>query len=82
MGHGIEYVAWPRLNAPTDILFYDGPGYKSGNNGKGFAIPFNLDKRLVKGGIKTGGFYTGYGVGKGGPLRTEEIEMGVRKHVD
>lgn len=81
LGHGIEYVAWPRLNPPTDFLFYDGPGYKSGAKGRGFKIPFNLDKRLVKGGVRTGGRYTN---ANGGLLhrhsKTEEIEMGmVRK---
>lgn len=33
--HGIDYVAWPRLISPTDIIYYSGPGYRSGHNGKG-----------------------------------------------
>ncbi|KDR84844.1 hypothetical protein GALMADRAFT_107223 [Galerina marginata CBS 339.88] len=35
MVHGIDYVAWPRLNPPTDIIYYNGPGYRSGHHGKG-----------------------------------------------
>jgi hypothetical protein len=33
--HGIDYVAWPRLNPPTDIIYYSGPGFRSGHHGKG-----------------------------------------------
>ncbi|KAE8253923.1 hypothetical protein A4X13_0g3609 [Tilletia indica] len=32
---GLEYVAWPTLNRPNDIMFYDGPGYSSGRYGRG-----------------------------------------------
>lgn len=81
LGHGVEYVAWPRLNPPTDFLFYDGPGFKSGNRGKGFKIPFNLDKRLVKGGIKIGGAYTNL-TAQHRHSKTEEIEMGIKKRLD
>jgi len=34
-GHGIEYVSWPRLNPPIEVIHYDGPGYKSGARGRG-----------------------------------------------
>lgn len=33
--HGIDYVAWPRLNPPTEAIYYDGPGFRSAHNGKG-----------------------------------------------
>lgn len=31
---GLDYVAWPTLNRPDDIIFYDGPGFKSGVHGR------------------------------------------------
>lgn len=34
--NGIDYVSWPRLIPPTDIIYYNGPGYRSAHNGKGF----------------------------------------------
>lgn len=33
--HGIDYVSWPRLLPLTDIIFYTGPGFRSGHHGKG-----------------------------------------------
>ncbi|KAF8905440.1 inositol/phosphatidylinositol phosphatase [Gymnopilus junonius] len=33
--HGIDYVSWPRLLPPTDIIYYTGPGFRSGHHGKG-----------------------------------------------
>lgn len=38
MVHGIEYVNWPRLLPLNDIIYYDGPGFRSGHKGKGFGI--------------------------------------------
>ncbi|EKM60821.1 uncharacterized protein PHACADRAFT_133631 [Phanerochaete carnosa HHB-10118-sp] len=37
--HGIEYVNWPRLLPLSDIVHYDGPGFRSGRHGIGFGIP-------------------------------------------
>ena len=37
--HGIDYVSWPRLNPLTDIIYYTGPGYRSGHHGKGLGGP-------------------------------------------
>ncbi|PIL29655.1 hypothetical protein GSI_08292 [Ganoderma sinense ZZ0214-1] len=37
--HGIDYVSWPRLLPPTDIIYYDGPGFRSAHHGKGLALP-------------------------------------------
>lgn len=31
---GIQYVAWPTLNYPENILTYSGPGYSSGRHGR------------------------------------------------
>ncbi|KAF8317564.1 hypothetical protein DL93DRAFT_2165436 [Clavulina sp. PMI_390] len=81
LGHGLEYVAWPRLNRPTEFLFYEGPGFRSGNHGKGFKIPFNLDRRLVKGGIRIGGSLT-TPISSHRHSKTEEIEMGLKKRTD
>jgi hypothetical protein len=39
MVHGIEYVSWPRLIPPTDIIHYEGPGFRSSHNGKGLTSP-------------------------------------------
>jgi hypothetical protein len=33
--HGIDYVAWPKLNPPTEAIHYQGPGFRSGHHGKG-----------------------------------------------
>ena len=27
--HGVEYVSWPRLNPLDDVIYYDGPGFRS-----------------------------------------------------
>ncbi|KAJ7462751.1 SacI homology domain-containing protein [Mycena galericulata] len=34
--HGIDYVSWPRLVPSTDYIYYTGPGFRSGQHGKGF----------------------------------------------
>ena len=34
--HGIDYVAWPRLNPPVDVIYYEGPGFRKHRNGMGF----------------------------------------------
>ena len=31
---GLQYVAWPTLNRPEKVMFYDGPGYYSGLRGR------------------------------------------------
>lgn len=35
--HGIDYVAWPRLQPLTDTINYSGKGFFSGKHGRGFA---------------------------------------------
>ncbi|KIK96513.1 hypothetical protein PAXRUDRAFT_825876 [Paxillus rubicundulus Ve08.2h10] len=80
MTHGIEYVSWPRLIPPTDIIYYEGPGFRSGHHGKGLKGP--LAQKF--------GFSGKVLPANGVPLRKraltlnkiEEIEMGTRKRVD
>jgi hypothetical protein len=36
--HGIEYVSWPRLVPPTELIHYNGPGFRSAHNGKGLGL--------------------------------------------
>lgn len=33
--HGIEYVNWPKLNPPVEAIFYEGPGFRSTQHGRG-----------------------------------------------
>ncbi|EMD41635.1 hypothetical protein CERSUDRAFT_128571 [Gelatoporia subvermispora B] len=49
--HGIEYVNWPRLLPLTDIIYYEGPGFRSGHRGKGIGLPV-LDSVKNKAGAK------------------------------
>lgn len=37
--HGVDYVSWPKLNPLTDVIYYNGPGYRSGHHGKGLGGP-------------------------------------------
>ncbi|KAJ3499855.1 hypothetical protein NLJ89_g10049 [Agrocybe chaxingu] len=72
--HGIDYVAWPRLNPPTEIIYYNGPGYRSGHNGKGLngkeEPSWKKKKWLTSGSRRT----------KSG---VEEVELGtLKKRVD
>ena len=34
VARGLDYVAWPTLNRPDEVIFYDGPGFKSGQKGR------------------------------------------------
>ena len=70
--HGIDYVAWPRLIPPTDIIYYSGPGYRSGQNGKGLGgklMPSMEKSRWLTSGARR--------------VKVEEAELGtVKKRVD
>jgi hypothetical protein len=70
--HGIDYVAWPRLIPPTDIIYYSGPGYRSGHNGKGLngkSMPSMEKSRWLRPGATR--------------VKVEEVELGtVKKRVD
>ncbi|KAG7099546.1 hypothetical protein E1B28_001380 [Marasmius oreades] len=35
--HGILYVSWPRLIPLTNVIYYSGPGYRSGRHGMGLS---------------------------------------------
>jgi hypothetical protein len=80
--NGIDYVSWPRLIPPTDIIYYTGPGFRSGHHGKGFGMTvekgrFNASKSAKW--LNSGRRRTGSRV------RIEEIEMGttgLKKRVD
>ncbi|TFK41302.1 inositol/phosphatidylinositol phosphatase [Crucibulum laeve] len=72
--HGIDYVAWPRLIPPTDVIYYNGPGFRSARNGMGLnpKVAGELGKQhnlwLGSGRVRTA---------------TEEVEMGtIKKRVD
>ncbi|KAG8962908.1 hypothetical protein FRC03_003637 [Tulasnella sp. 419] len=74
--HGIEYVAWPRLNPPVDVIHYDGPGYKSPQRGRGqitanLPIPKWIRKHLVSS-MKSSSSWN----------KLEEVEMGTKMRVD
>ncbi|KAG6883357.1 hypothetical protein C0992_008940, partial [Termitomyces sp. T32_za158] len=43
--HGIDYVSWPRLIPLTDVIYYNGPGFRSGNHGKGLKDNLGLVTR-------------------------------------
>ncbi|CCM01619.1 uncharacterized protein FIBRA_03680 [Fibroporia radiculosa] len=74
--HGIDYVNWPRLVPLTEIIYYNGPGYRSGNNGKGFSIPaLNIDKLKAASGSQAKGH-------RRAKSKLEEIEMGTKERID
>lgn len=70
--HGIDYVSWPQLLPPTNIIYYSGPGYRSGHHGKG------IQGRFEKLNLQPARWLTR------GRLKGEEIElgMGLKKRVD
>ena len=71
--HGIEYVNWPRLLPLSDIVHYDGPGFRSGNHGKGVGIPAFDSRYAGKIAAKTH---------KRSGSKLEEIEMGTKSRLD
>ncbi|TFY69019.1 hypothetical protein EVG20_g3317 [Dentipellis fragilis] len=73
--HGIDYVAWPRLIPPTDIIHYNGPGHRSANNGKGFGV----DIGRLKAGASAQWMKHGQ---RRVDKQFEEIELGAKKRVD
>jgi hypothetical protein len=80
MMHGIEYVSWPRLVPPTDIIHYKGPGFRSAHNGKGFPGPLAHKLDLS-------GQLNGFGArlllnGRKRALTVSGMEEGTKKRVD
>jgi hypothetical protein len=70
LDRGVEYVNWPKLLPPTDIIQYDGPGFRTGPHGRGkglskLPIPLSL-RRLWMNGRRKASI----------PHKLEEIEMG------
>jgi phosphatidylinositol 4-phosphatase len=71
--HGTEFVAWPRLLPPTDVLMYTGPGYRARYKGKTIGVPV-LDAKKAK--WMTQGH-------RRAESKAEELEMGnLRKRTD
>ncbi|KAG8993274.1 hypothetical protein FRB90_000734 [Tulasnella sp. 427] len=46
--HGIEYVNWPKLNPPIESIFYEGPGFKTVQHGRGKEFRWIPVPRWVK----------------------------------
>ncbi|TFY83312.1 hypothetical protein EWM64_g701 [Hericium alpestre] len=70
--HGVDYVSWPRLLPPTDIIHYDGPGFRSAHKGKGFG----MDVGKLKAGASA------QWLKRRTDKQMEEIELGTKKRVD
>lgn len=81
MIYGIEYVSWPRLIPPTDIIYYEGPGFRSAHHGKGlkgsFAQKFGLSGKVFSANVAPIARKRALTVSK-----MEEIEMGTKQRVD
>ena len=81
MTFGIEYVSWPKLIPPTEIIYYEGPGFRSAHHGKGFqgsfAEKFGLSGKVFpENAVPTARKRT-LTVSK-----MEEIEMGTKQRID
>jgi phosphatidylinositol 4-phosphatase len=48
LAHGMDYVSWPKLVPMDDVLYYDGPGKRYGNAGKGIKIEALSSRRVGK----------------------------------
>jgi phosphatidylinositol 4-phosphatase len=70
--HGIEYVNWPRLLPLSDIVHYDGPGFRSGHNGKGLGKP-SLDSAQDE---------KAFSKRRRAGSRLGEVEMGEKQRTD
>ncbi|KAF9817501.1 hypothetical protein IEO21_03352 [Rhodonia placenta] len=78
--HGVEYVSWPRLVPLTDIIYYSGPGFRSGNRGKGFGIPaLQIDKLKEGAGARARRLAEGHRRVKS---KLVEVEMGTKERMD
>lgn len=80
MIYGIEYVSWPRLIPPTDIIYYEGPGFRSAHHGKGLKGSF-----VEKFGLSGKAFAVNAVPTRKRALtasKMEEIEMGTKQRVD
>lgn len=76
VAYGIDYVNWPRLNPPVDVIYYEGPGFRKHRHGMGWNIPW-----LKSISSTTGMRWLQQGQGRLKTLAThklEEIEMGTK----
>ena len=72
--HGIDYVSWPRLNPLTDVIYYEGPGFRSGHHGKG--LSGKEEPSWKKGRLQSS-------TKRAKALAVEEVELGtMKKRVD
>ncbi|RPD81689.1 hypothetical protein L226DRAFT_527952 [Lentinus tigrinus ALCF2SS1-7] len=78
--HGIDYVNWPRLLPLTDIIYYDGPGYRAARHGMGLGLPA-LEKIKVKAAAQARSMAE-QPHRRAKSKRLEEIEMGTKERVD
>lgn len=46
--NGTEYVNWPKLNPPDEVLQYEGNGFRSARNGRGGDVLGLPGKNVVK----------------------------------
>jgi len=73
--HGLDYIAWPRLLPPTEVIHYSGPGFRSGRHGTGFGLDFGKLKSGANAQWMTRGM-------RRSDMQMEEIELGAKRHVD
>jgi len=73
--HGVDYVAWPRLNSLNEVIAYSGKGYESKKHGRG---PAGFFGRMEKSDSAEGGYRkTVQGVGEqvGGHKKTTQEQQ-------
>lgn len=71
--HGTDYVSWPKLIPPTDVLLYTGPGFRARMKGPSIGIPV-LDEKSAKWMVQGR---------RRAESKTEQLEMGnLRKRSD
>jgi len=72
--HGIDYVSWPRFIPPTDIIYYNGPGYREAHHGMGF--------NASPGKLAPGKGVPAWLTHSKARSLVNEIEMGAKKRMD
>lgn len=76
VAHGIDYVNWPRLNPPVDVIYYEGPGFRKHRHGMGWNIPW---LKSAKGATGMRWLQQGQERLRAlAPHKLEEIEMGTK----
>ncbi|KAI0029153.1 SacI homology domain-containing protein [Vararia minispora EC-137] len=75
--YGVDYVSWPRLLPPTDVIQYNGPGYRSARNGMGFGI----DVGALKEGASAQ-WMARRPIVRRTDKQVEEMELGTKRHID